>query len=128
MSTNTFQLTLTEKAATELASLIKDAAEGSFLRVRATNGCCSGLMYDMFLDNSKDDGDTVTENKGVTIVIDSESVQYLDGSTIEYEDNSLLNGFSINNPSFKQNCCSSSPQDEEHQQSEEQSCQSCRCN
>lgn len=127
MSTNTFQLTLTEKAATELVSLIKDAAEGSFLRVRATNGC-SGLTYDMSLANSKEYGDTVIENMGVTIVIDSESVQYLDGSTIEYEDNSLLSGFSINNPSFKQNCCSSSPQDEEHQQSEEQSCQSCRCN
>lgn len=42
MSANTIQLTLTEEAATELTSLIKDAAEGSFLRVWVAGGGCSG--------------------------------------------------------------------------------------
>ena len=61
MSANTIQLTLTEEAATELTSLIKDAAEGSFLRVWVAGGGCSGLSYGMALDDSKEDDDLIVE-------------------------------------------------------------------
>lgn len=108
MSANTIQLTLTEEAATELTSLIKDAAEGSFLRVWVAGGGCSGLSYGMALDDSKEDDDLITEDRGVTIVVDNLSAQYLGGSTIEYKDD-MLGGFKVNNPNAKQSCgCSNS--------------------
>lgn len=132
MSANTIQLTLTEEAATELTSLIKDATEGSFLRVWVAGGGCSGLSYGMALDDSREDDDLITEDRGITIVVDNLSAQYLGGSTIEYKDDDMLGGgFKINNPNnAKQSCgCGSSfTPNEEHQPSEEQSCQGCRCN
>lgn len=109
MSANTIQLTLTEEAATELTSLIKDATEGSFLRVWVAGGGCSGLSYGMALDDSKEDSDLITEDRGVTIVVDNLSAQYLGGSTIEYQEDLLGGGFKINNPNAKNTCgCSSS--------------------
>jgi len=131
MSTETIQLTLTDEAAENLKSLIEETNRlGSFLRVWVAGGGCSGLSYGMALDDSKGEDDMVIEDKGVTIVVDALSAQYLGGSTIAFSNDLLGGGFKIENPSAKHSCaCGSSfTPSEEQQQSEEQSCQGCRCN
>ena len=130
MSVDTIQITITDEAAENLKSLIaENTDEGSFLRVWVAGGGCSGLQYGMALDNTEEENDIVTTDKGIKIVIDSLSAQYMGGSTIEYKDDLLGGGFKVSNPNAKHSCgCGSSfTPDDEQRQGEEQSCQGCKC-
>lgn len=104
-------ITLTDKAATELQDLItSQEKKGSALRVWVAGGGCSGLSYGMALDdNEPEDGDNVFEQNGLKIYIDSLSLNYMDGASVDYVDDVLGGGFKIENPNAVSSCgCGSS--------------------
>lgn len=104
-------ITLTDKAATELQDLIaSQEKQGSALRVWVAGGGCSGLSYGMALDeNDPEEGDNVFEQGGVRIYVDSLSLNYMDGSSVDYVDDVLGGGFKIENPNAVSSCgCGSS--------------------
>lgn len=109
-----FNIFITEEAASNVLTLMKEKGQdGSFLRVWVAGGGCSGLQYGMALDESIDEDDIKTEDKGVTIIVDSMSATYLSGATIEYRDDLLGGGFKIENPNAIGGCgCGSSFQAE----------------
>lgn len=79
------------------------------LRTFVQGGGCSGFSYGFTLDEEQNDDDFVIEKSGATILVDSMSMQYLNGSTIDYKEE--LNGsqFVINNPGATSTCgCGSS--------------------
>jgi iron-sulfur cluster assembly protein len=104
-------ITLTDKAATELQDLIStQEKQGAALRVWVAGGGCSGLSYGMALDDSApEEGDNVFEQSGIRIYIDSLSLNYMDGSSVDYVDDVLGGGFKIENPNATSSCgCGSS--------------------
>lgn len=112
-------ITLTEKAAAELTSLIADnGKEGSLLRVWVQGGGCSGLQYGMALDeNEPEEGDRIFTDRGVRVVVDELSLRYMKGAVVDYVDDVLGGGFKIENPNAVKGCgCGSSfsAGDEEH--------------
>lgn len=120
-------ITLTKRAAQELNDLIQaENKTNAALRVWVAGGGCSGLTYGMALDdNEPEDGDQQFEHEGVRIVIDSLSLQYMDGSQVDYVDDAMGGGFKIENPNAKNTCgCGSSFQTEGEQG---QGCGSCGC-
>ncbi len=101
-------VTLTESAVTKVKDLLTDKADDIALRVFIKSGGCSGFSYGMALDRAKDDDRIFVEN-GVTIVIDSNSLNYLGGAEIDYVDSMMGAGFKINNPNAASTCgCGSS--------------------
>jgi len=67
----------------------------------------------MALDDSKEDSDLITEDRGVTIVVDNLSAQYLCGVSIDFDEDIFGGGFKINNPNALSTCgCSKSFQTE----------------
>ena len=99
-------ITLTSAAAVKVAELI--AAEGAdevlALRVAVKAGGCSGFNYDMFFDSDFADSDVVRDFDGVKVVVDAESAELLNGSTLDYSDSLQGAGFHVTNPNATRTC------------------------
>src|ERR1700674_1519281 len=101
---------VTPSAVQQLRSLLAahpaPAAKG--LRVQIAKGGCSGLQYEMALDEKRA-GDSVVEQDGVQFLVDAESAPYLQGSTLDFRDGLTGVGFHIVNPNASRTCgCGSS--------------------
>lgn len=103
-------ISVTENAVRQLQSLLSQRAQNSRkgLRVQVAKGGCSGLHYEMTLDE-KQDGDAVVERDGMQFFIDGESVPYLRGATLDFTDGLTGTGFRVVNPNASRTCgCGSS--------------------
>jgi len=103
---------LTERAAEKIRVLLeKDGVspdEGG-LRVGVQGGGCSGLSYAMRLDTRARDRDKIFEEHGARIFVDPKSLLYLQGTTLEYEETLMRQGFVFQNPNAARSCgCGSS--------------------
>src|SRR5271163_2497530 len=103
---------ISERAATKIRQLLeKDGVspEVGGLRVGVQGGGCSGLSYAMRLDTQARDRDKVFEEFGARIFVDPKSFLYLNGTTLEYEETLMRQGFVFQNPTAARNCgCGSS--------------------
>ena len=72
------------------------------LGVRKTG--CSGWAYTVQLDNEIAPDDAVFEDRGIKVVIDAESLPYLDGSEIDFVADGLNRTFQFNNPNATDEC------------------------
>ena len=78
------------------------------LRVGVRGGGCSGFQYQLAFDAQRD-GDIVFESHGLKLLVDRESLQFVSGSTIDYEESLQGAGFKVNNPNVVAACgCGSS--------------------
>ena len=97
-------VTLTASAVVEVKSLLtKPENAGKHMRFYVEQGGCSGMQYGMVFDEKRD-GDHVTENDGVTVLVDAISAQYLRGTVVDFSDALTGGGFKITNPNAKQSC------------------------
>jgi len=79
-------------------------SQGKPLRVFVQGGGCSGFQYGFTFDEKKD-GDAVMEQGGVTVVVDTQSAQYLKDSTIDFVEDMRGAGFSVTNPNATGGSC-----------------------
>jgi iron-sulfur cluster assembly protein len=102
-------ITLSDTAADKIKELIAGQEDdGQALRVAVRGGGCSGFQYALALDSKKDD-DHVFENRGVSVVVDRTSMQFVFGSEVDYVDGLQGAGFQVNNPNVVAACgCGSS--------------------
>jgi iron-sulfur cluster assembly accessory protein len=110
METPKTAITLTDEAARKIKELTaaKGQAGEQALRVAVRGGGCSGFQYALALDAAKDD-DHVFEHNGVSVIVDSVSMQFVFGSQVDYVDGLQGAGFSVNNPNVVAACgCGSS--------------------
>jgi iron-sulfur cluster assembly protein len=78
------------------------------LRVGVRGGGCSGFQYQLAFDEQRDN-DIVFESHGLKLLVDQESLQFVRGSTIDYEESLQGAGFKVNNPNVVAACgCGSS--------------------
>ena len=68
------------------------------LRVFIQGGGCSGFQYGFTLDEVQNEDDFDFDHSGVKVLVDSMSMQYLQGSTIDYRDDITGSSFVINHP------------------------------
>ena len=100
----------TDSAADKVGQLIAEEANPELkLRVFISGGGCSGFQYGFTFDEQIEDGDSQVENRGVALVIDPMSVQYLMGAEIDYKEDLQGAQFVIRNPNAATTCgCGSS--------------------
>jgi iron-sulfur cluster assembly accessory protein len=78
------------------------------LRVGVRGGGCSGFQYQLAFDEQRD-SDIVFESHGLKLLVDSESLQFVSGSTIDYQESLQGAGFKVENPNVVAACgCGSS--------------------
>lgn len=100
----------TDSAASKVGELIAEEGNDNLkLRVYVSGGGCSGFQYGFTFDEEVNEDDTQVENGGVTVLIDSMSIQYLTGAEIDYKEDLSGSQFVIRNPNATTTCgCGSS--------------------
>jgi iron-sulfur cluster assembly protein len=103
-------MSLTEAAAGKAGELLaKNGSETAAIRVFVKSGGCSGYSYGMAIDDRQLEGDRIFVDRGVRVVVDQMSWPLLRGSEVDYVENMMGGGFSVNNPNATSACgCGSS--------------------
>ena len=100
----------TDNAAAKVGELIAEEGNDNLkLRVYVSGGGCSGFQYGFTFDEEVNEDDTQVENGGVTVLIDSMSIQYLAGAEVDYKEDVSGAQFVSRNPNATTTCgCGSS--------------------
>jgi len=73
------------------------------LRIYVQGGGCSGFQYGMVLDEAAED-DQIFETDGIKVIIDPNSLRYLEGAEVDYKEDLMGGGFAIKNPNASSTC------------------------
>ena len=93
---------VTQRAFERLAQ-IGAGGQGQALRVAVEGGGCSGFQYDIKLDAPTAD-DLILEGAGEKVVVDSVSLPFLAGATIDFTEELIGARFTIDNPNATSAC------------------------
>ncbi|HKJ25450.1 MAG TPA: iron-sulfur cluster assembly accessory protein [Myxococcota bacterium] len=97
---------ITEAAQARLKDLLdRDGKLASHaLRMKVVGGGCSGLQYQLSLDDAFGETDHLVEAGPVRVVVDEKSALYLVGVTLDFVDTLQESGFKIENPNASTTC------------------------
>lgn len=97
-------ITLTENAARHVQEFMAREGDAAGLRVAVKPTGCSGYMYVVELADAVGEHDRVFESNGISVVVDGESLKYLDGTEVDYARDGLKAGFRFQNPNVSATC------------------------
>lgn len=103
-------MTITESAKAKIADIISEENNPNIkLRTFVQGGGCSGFSYGFTLDEEQNEDDFEIALDKFKVLVDSMSMQYLQGSSIDYKDDLTGSQFVITNPNAQSTCgCGSS--------------------
>jgi iron-sulfur cluster insertion protein len=103
-------ITITDAALTKIADILAEENNPKAkLRTFVQGGGCSGFSYGFTLDEEQNEDDFIIDKPGATIIVDSMSMQYLQGASIDYKEEIMGSQFVIVNPNAQSTCgCGSS--------------------
>ena len=82
----------------------KESRPEAALRLRIIAGGCSGMQYRMDLAETPRPTDAIIAAEDAKVFVDPKSLVYLQGSTLDYEEDLLGGQFKITNPNAKHSC------------------------
>lgn len=97
-------ITLTERAAEHVKNYLSSEPDAQGLRLSVRTTGCSGYMYVVETAADVAANDTVFESEGVQLMIDEDSLKYLNGTEIDFAREGLNEGFKFQNPNVKDTC------------------------
>ncbi len=98
-------LRLTPRAGAKVAALLaQQGRPAGVLRVSVIGGGCSGLQYQVELQDGPSARDILVETAGVRVVVDPKSALYVAGSEVDYVEALQNSGFKIRNPNAASTC------------------------
>lgn len=74
------------------------------LRIYVQQGGCAGLSYGMRFENESEDDDSIFDFHNLRVFVDPASMNYLDGSVLDYEEGLQAEGFHFENPNVVSEC------------------------
>ena len=98
------QFAITDSAAVQIGKILASEDEGACLRVAVQGGGCSGFSYIFSIDDTQTADDLVFSRDGITVLIDDMSLQYMQGSEIDWVDDLIGASFQIKNPNATASC------------------------
>lgn len=97
-------VTLTEAAARHVRRSLESRGKGQGIRVGIKTTGCSGLAYVLeYVDELKND-DQVFESHGLKVIVDSNSLDFIDGTELDFVREGINEGFKFNNPNVRGEC------------------------
>ncbi len=97
-------ITLTETAATRIHDYLSQQPDAVGLRLGVKRTGCSGWAYVVGLAENVADGDQVFEDRGIRIVVDQDSVDFVKGTRIDFIKDGLNELFRFDNPNVVDEC------------------------
>ena len=103
-------LKFSDSAVAKVKMLIEEEENQNLkLRLYITGGGCAGFSYGFSFVEEVAEDDTQITKSGVSLVVDAMSLQYLDGSEVDYREGLQGSQFLVNNPNATTTCgCGSS--------------------
>lgn len=102
-------LTITEAAANQVKEMMTGDDDAKYLRIGVQGGGCSGLSYGMGFESEIGDEDKKIQLEGISVLVDKESISMLEGVKVDYKQNMMGGGFTLDNPNAIASCgCGSS--------------------
>ena len=103
-------ITLTETAIEKIAEVLAEEPNpNATLRIFVQGGGCSGMSYGFAVEDQKNEDDFEIPAGSRTILVDSISLQYVTGATVDFVEELMGASFKISNPNAQTTCgCGSS--------------------
>ena len=100
--------TVTDAAVERVAELMK-SEDGTIFRVAVLGGGCSGFQYSFSIDKAGQDDDLIMSRQAadgtdVTIAVDTMSIEFLNGSQLDYVQELIGSYFQVSNPNATASC------------------------
>lgn len=108
---------ITDGASRQIKEMLQEESEGAYLRFGIKGGGCSGLSYSLgFEYEINDQLDIVEEINSIQVVMNKQDVPIIEKTKIDYKENMMGGGFSIDNPNAIVSCgCGSSFRAKDHE-------------
>ena len=97
-------ITLTERAARHVEQYLGNTPSAVGLRLGVKRTGCSGLAYVVNVADEIAADDTIFDSAGIKVVVDAESLQYIDGTEVDYVQQGLNEAFRFRNPNAAGEC------------------------
>jgi iron-sulfur cluster assembly protein len=105
----TMSISVTEAAAKQIEKSLSKRGSGLGLRLGVTKSGCTGFAYVLDFVDQTTDSDQVFESHGVKIIVDNDSLTYINGTQVDFVREGLNETFKFSNPNVKNQCgCGSS--------------------
>ncbi len=95
---------LTESAAKRVRDYLERRGSGIGLRLGIKKTGCSGFAYVINYADEVEPGDVVFEDDGIAVVVDSEALEYIDGTEVDFVKEGLNEAFKFRNPNATGEC------------------------
>ena len=97
-------ITVTESAAKQIKNQIAKRGSGLALRIGVKPSGCSGYSYTYDFADEVRETDQLIEAHDAKVVLDNVSMQYIDGSKLDFVTEGLKQVFKIDNPKVTAMC------------------------
>jgi iron-sulfur cluster assembly protein len=97
-------ISLTPAAAERVRSFMANRGKGIGLRLGVKQTGCSGFAYVVSYADEVGARDTVFDDAGVKVIVDADSLRYVDGTEIDFVRQGLNEAFKFRNPNVKGEC------------------------
>lgn len=99
-------LNITDNAKYRIQEMMKEEDQENIrLRFGVKGGGCSGLSYSIGFDHEvNEELDLVEESNGIPVTIKKFDIPVIEGTTIDYKQNMMGGGFTIDNPNAIISC------------------------
>ena len=98
----TLPIRVTDRAIARIAEISEAEGAPKLLRVAVLGGGCSGFQYEFALEDAPGEGDEAFGEGNV--LIDPESMPFLEGSVIDFKDELIGARFAVENPNATSSC------------------------
>ncbi|ORZ03668.1 hypothetical protein BCR43DRAFT_483756 [Syncephalastrum racemosum] len=98
-------LTISDRAVKQLKYIAERDNDDEMLRILVDSGGCHGYQNKLELTKETEEDDTIFERDGVRVVVDSISLQFVRGSTVDFVEELIGSTFQVvDNPNAKNSC------------------------
>ncbi|WP_353931344.1 iron-sulfur cluster assembly accessory protein [Okeanomitos corallinicola TIOX110] len=95
---------LSPAATSEIERLKRKQQPNILFRLHVRQGGCSDWIYDISFDTVVNAEDQVFDVNDIQLLIDKESIRYLDNLTVDYSEDLMGGGFRFHNPIATSTC------------------------
>ncbi|BAY76137.1 HesB/YadR/YfhF-family protein [Nostoc linckia NIES-25] len=95
---------LSQAAASEIVRIKSKQQPNVLFRLAIKPGGCSGFVYDMSFDEAVKVGDRVFDFDEIQVIVDAESLNQLNGLTVDYSEDLMGGAFRFHNPQAIATC------------------------
>ena len=97
-------ISLTEPAAELVSNYLEARGSGVGLRIGVKKTGCNGFAYVVNYADKVNDDDHVFVDRGVTVVVDGQSLELIDGTAVDFIKEGLNEAFRFRNPNVSGEC------------------------